>query len=144
MRRSKTLSAMALLAGLVSPAFAAQVEVSHAWFRALPAGLPAGGYFRLHNSGASEAVLTGVQSPACGMLMLHESSESGGMGRMKMVESVRVPARGMVAFKPGGYHLMCMKPAAAMKPGAEVGVTFSFADGTKTIARFAVKNAKGE
>lgn len=144
MRRTKTLSAAALFAGLALPALAAEVEVSHAWFRALPAGLPAAGYFMLHNSGASDAVLTGALSPACGMLMLHESSESGGMGRMKMVDSVPVPARGTVAFKPGGYHLMCMKPAAAMKPGAMVVVTLTFADGTKTSTRFAVKNAKGE
>lgn len=144
MRRTKTLSAAALFAGLASPALAAQVEVSHAWFRALPAGLPAGGYFTLHNSGASDAVLTGAQSPACGMLMLHESSEVGGMGRMETVDSVPIPARGKVQFKPGSYHLMCMKPTGAMKPGAEVSVTFTFADGTRTVARFAVKNAKGK
>ena len=29
-----------------------------------------------------------------------------------------MPAAGTVEFEPGGYHLMCMKPKPAMKPGA--------------------------
>ncbi len=66
------------------------------------------------------------------------------MGRMVHVDSVPVPAHGSVAFKPGGYHLMCMKPKPAMKPGATVSVSLEFADGTKTVANFAVKDAKGQ
>jgi len=144
MRCVTSLSAVILALGLTAPAFAAQVEVSGGWFRALPAGLPAGGYFTLRNTSDAPAVLTGAASPACGMVMLHKSVEEGGMGRMVHVDSVTVPAHGAVAFKPGGYHLMCMKPKPAMTPGAEVAVTLAFADGTKAEARFAVKTAKGE
>lgn len=141
--RRKLLSAAVALAGFALPAAAAQVEVSHAWFRALPAGLPAAGYFTLRNSGSEDAILTGAQSPACAMLMMHESSNSGGMGRMASVARLTVPAHGAVLFKPGNYHLMCMKPAPGMKPGARVTVTLDFADGTKTVVPFAVKNAAG-
>ena len=41
------------------------------------------------------------------MLMIHQSSNKGGMSGMDMVEKVKVPAGGMVKFAPGGYHLMC-------------------------------------
>ena len=144
MRLAKLLSAAAVLVFAAVPASAAQVEIGGAWFRALPAGLPAGGYFVLHNSGKADAELTGAQSPACGMVMLHKSIEEGGMGRMVHVESVTVPAHGKVEFKPGGYHLMCMKPTAAMTPGKTVAVMLQFADGTQTVADFHVKSATGK
>ena len=125
-------------------AFAAPVQVSDAWIRALPAGLPAAGYFTLHNTSPKEVALTSAASPACGMLMLHKSSEAGGMGSMEDVQSVAVPAGGTVKFAPGGYHLMCMSPAASLKPGASVGVALGFSDGSKVAAAFAVKNAQGK
>ncbi|HEY5238553.1 MAG TPA: copper chaperone PCu(A)C, partial [Rhizomicrobium sp.] len=118
--------------------------VTDAWFRALPSGLPAGGYFTLSNPGAAAISLTGAQSPACGMLMLHKSSDSGGMSMMSDVASVDVPPGGQVKFAPGGYHLMCMDPTPAMKPGAKVPVTLMFANKSKLQALFVVKNAKGE
>ena len=144
MRCVKNLSLAAMLAMFASPAFAADVTISDAWFRALPAGLPAGGYFTLHNNMDKDMALTGASSSACGMIMLHRSMNMGGMEQMKMVKSVTVPAHGEIAFKPGDYHLMCMKPKAEMKPGGTVSVTFEFADGTKAQAMFAVKGPKGE
>lgn len=135
-----------VFAGLLiaAPAFAADIQVSDAWMRALPAKLPAAGYFTLHNTGAKEVALTGASSGACGMLMLHKSTEHGGMGSMEDVQSVTVPAGGTIKFAPGGYHLMCMDPTPAVKPGAKVAVELSFADGARLSADFAVKNAQGK
>ncbi|MGD0191374.1 MAG: copper chaperone PCu(A)C [Rhizomicrobium sp.] len=125
------------------PAGAAQVTVSNAWFRSLPAHLPAGGYLTLNNSGP-DVQLTGARSPACGMLMLHKSTTSGGMAEMAMVPSVNIPHGGTVAFAPGGYHLMCTSPTAAMVPGGKVSVTLAFSDGSTSTVVFAVKNATGK
>ncbi len=127
-----------------APALAADLDVTNGWFRALPGGLPAGGYFSLHNSGGAPVELTGAKSPACGMLMLHQSMESGGVSRMDDVRTVTVPAGGSVAFEPGGYHLMCMNPTAAMTPGKSVAVTLLFSNGAAARASFQVKNAAGE
>jgi copper(I)-binding protein len=129
---------------VAAPASASDVQVNDAWFRSLPANVPAGGYFVLHNSGAQEISLTGAQSPACSMLMLHRSTESGGMSSMEDVGSVPVATGETVKFAPGGYHLMCMNPTPAMKPGNTVSVTFKFSDGSKAVASFAVRNARGE
>jgi periplasmic copper chaperone A len=136
-----TVFAAALLLALV-PAQAAGPTVSQAWFRLLPAGLPAAGYFKLSNGAGKTAVLTGAQSTACGMLMLHKSERSGGMERMVMVDSVEVPPGGTLAFAPGGYHLMCMQPA--LKPGTPAPVTLQFADGSVLKADFAVRSAAGK
>jgi len=136
---------LALAVGLiVLPTQAAEVSVTNAWIRALPAHLPAGGYFTLNNLGKSEVTLTGASSPVCGMLMLHKSSEANGMASMSDMDSIAVPAGGSITFAPGGYHLMCMEPAAALKPGAKALVTLQFSDGTKTTTAFLVKNARGK
>jgi len=133
-----------LFAVAAAPVSAGDLTVSNAWFRALPGGLPAGGYFSLENSGAAPLELTGAKSPACGRLMLHQSTESNGMSRMDDVRSLTVPADGSITFEPGGYHLMCTNPTAAMTPGKSVPVRLLFSNGTHTDANFAVKNAAGK
>ena len=139
--RGSVLSAVALL--IAAPAFAADVTISDAWFRALPAKLPAAGYFTLRNGGADTVTLTGASSPACAVLMLHKSDEMNGMVGMSDVESIPVAAGDTLTFAPGGYHLMCMNPTVAMKPGGKVPVTLQFAGGAKMTVDFTVRDAKG-
>jgi len=126
------------------PAFAGDVAVDKAWFRAMPAHLPAAGYFTIHNAGKNEIALTGASSTACGMLMLHKSSTGSGMASMSDVDRVAVPAGGTLAFAPNGFHLMCMDPTPALKHGATVPVTLRFANGRTVTAGFLVKNARGQ
>ncbi len=132
------------LAAATAPAAPAGLAVRDAWFRALPGTLPAGGYFTLRNTGTAKVTLTGAESPACGMLMLHKSDSKGGMAGMDMVSSVDVPAGGSLSFAPAGYHLMCMEPKPVLKPGASVPVTLSFQGGGRLTAPFAVRNAAGK
>ncbi len=144
MRRRFDALLVAVLAAMPFGACAADVQISNAWFRALPAGLPAAGYFALRNTGTTDAILTAAQSPACAMLMLHQSTSASGSSSMSEVPSLAVPAGGKVVFAPGGYHLMCMDPAPALKPGKRVPVTLQFADGTRVNADFTVKDARGK
>lgn len=132
------------LAALALPTYANGLSISDAWFRALPGKLPAGGYFKLQNTTRKAITLTGAESPACGMLMLHKTERTGGMDHMTMVDRVDVPGGGSISFAPGGYHLMCMDTTAAMKPGAKVPVTLQFADGMTLKADFPVKQATGK
>ncbi len=132
------------IAALATAAEAGPVTVTEAWFRALPSQLPAAGYFTLSNSGASPVALTGAQSPGCGMLMLHMTHNMGGMTHMMEVRQVEVPAGGSVRFAPGGYHLMCTDPTAALTPGASLPVTLRFSDGSQLATVFAVRDATGK
>lgn len=133
-----------LLISSTAMAAAPDLTIENGWIRALPGSAPAGGYFVLHNAGKTPATLVGAGSPACGMLMLHVSENKGGMSAMRHVESVDVPAGGMLEFKQGGYHLMCMQATAAIKPGATIPVTLIFQDGMKVTANFAVRDAMGK
>jgi copper(I)-binding protein len=126
-----------------APARAAEpgVSLQGGWMRMLIPSRPAGGYFTLTNSGALDRTLTGAGSPVCGSVMLHESEHDGSTERMVMVTRVKVPAHAVLHFAPGGYHLMCMHPGAAMRAGARVPVTLRFADGGSLSASFVVKGA---
>jgi copper(I)-binding protein len=130
-----------LLSILAAPAQAA-VTVTDAWFRALPGKLPAGGYFVARNTGPAPVDITGADSGACSMLMMHKSSSGGGMSSMAMVERVTVPAGGEVRFAPAGYHLMCDNPK--MKIGGKVPVSLHLSDGNAVVVAFQVRNAAGK
>jgi copper(I)-binding protein len=138
------LLSFALLLVLGTSAFAGDVVVTGGWFRALPASVPSGGYFTLHNGSNKTITLTGASSPACGMLMLHKTEDKGGTMNMMDMPSIPVPAGTDLKFAPGGYHLMCTDATSAMKPGATVPVTLELAGGAKLSANFAVKNARGQ
>jgi copper(I)-binding protein len=118
---------------------AGAISVEKPWMRFIIKARPAAGYMTLRNSGDTPVALISASSPACGMLMLHQSKEVNGIEKMLPVKSVTVPAHGDVSFAPGGYHLMCMKPQAAMQVGHSVPVTLKFADGETVSAQYPVK-----
>jgi len=128
---------------MMGAADAGSISVTDGWIRALPGDTPAGGYFNLANDSGKRIDLTGASSPACGMLMLHKTETMGGMAMMNDVKQIPLAAGAHLSFSPGGYHLMCMDPTAAIKPGNKVPVTLEFGDGTKVTADFTVRNAAG-
>ncbi|MBW8709207.1 MAG: copper chaperone PCu(A)C [Alphaproteobacteria bacterium] len=133
---------LAILLLSASYAQAAPLDISGAWFRALPGKLPAGGYFTAQNNSRRDIAITGARSEACGMLMIHQSSNKGGMSGMDMMETVKVPAGGQVSFAPGGYHLMC--EGAKMKIGTRIPVLINLSDGTSVAVAFDVRGATGK
>lgn len=147
MRQRRFALALLACAILVSAsggiAHAGAVTVTGGWIRALPGNAPAGGYFTLTNDSGHRIVLTGAESPVCGMLMLHKTETESGMASMSGVTSIPIAVGGHVTFAPGGYHLMCMNPTAAVEPGNKVPVTLIFEDGTKVTSEFAVRGATG-
>ena len=146
---SKTLPAI-FVAAMLSASVATHaatpegVSLGNPWFRFITPTIPAAGYFTLSNSTATPQALVGASSSACGSLMLHQSVTKNGVEQMIMVPKVAVPARGKLQFAPGGYHLMCMSPAAAMRPGQSVPVTLQFEGGASLSADFPVRGATGK
>lgn len=131
----------AALAIGTAPAFAASsgLSIKNGWIRTIIPSRPAAGYFTLSNGNDKQQVLVGADSPACGMLMLHQSQQKSGIEHMAMIESVVVPAHGTLTFAPGGYHLMCTSPSKELVKGHSVPVTLHFADKSSITAQFAVR-----
>ncbi len=124
---------------------ASDIHVSRAWLRILPGNLPAGGYAVIRNDGDAAHDIVGASSKAYGDVMLHQSSNEGGMAHMRMLHKLGVPAHGKVELAPGGYHLMLMNARHPVKPGDTVPVTLRFADGTTLDVGFIARpaNASG-
>lgn len=125
-------------------ACAADLKISNGWIRLLPAGVPAAGYFELHNSGRTAAELVGASSPAFGHAMLHRTAEEKGRSTMMHVHEVEVPAGGKVVFSPGGYHVMLVKPTGDLRAGDKVPVTLEFDSGEKITAPFELRGPSGK
>ena len=115
--RGRGFKVLVLALALCGSASAAKVTVSDAWIRALPAHLPAAGYFTAHNNGQHDVDITGAQALACGSLMLHLSSDDKGMGSMRQVDKVTVPAGGNVKFATVSYHLSVLEQDGAGSTG---------------------------
>ncbi|HTS08279.1 MAG TPA: copper chaperone PCu(A)C [Candidatus Eisenbacteria bacterium] len=134
-------TALLAMTPLLAQAGTPQVTASKPWIRYLLPSIPAGGYMVLQNSGDTAAVLIGASSPACGVVVLHQSGQSGGVQMMWDVKTIVVPAHGSVSFDPSGYHLMCMKPM--MKVGDTVEVTLTFENGSSIAVTAPVYGASG-
>lgn len=147
--RTRTLLALVGVAlAFALPAHAkdsAAVRVSGAWIRVLPGALPNAGYAVLHNDSAHAIDLVSADSHAYGRVMLHRSTETGGVSRMLPVKQLAIPAHGQVTLAPGGYHLMLMQRAVPVKPGMHVTIRLHFADGSTLDGDFLARpaNASG-
>lgn len=109
---------------------AAAIAVDQAWGRTSPMAATAGAfYMKIQNTGAAADRLLGAQSPACGVIELHESfaMDNGAMGMRPVTGGfIEVAAGGQVELKPGGLHLMCMQKKADFKAGDRYDVTLMF------------------
>jgi copper(I)-binding protein len=132
MKRSIPASLLLTMLALQAPAtFAASaVQADACWIRTMPATVPSSGYFTLKNGGDKAATLTGIDTPAYGMAMIHETQTAGSTAKMVHVDAVDVPAHGTVTFRPKHYHVMLEDPRKPVAPGAKVPFTLHFADGS--------------
>ena len=140
---SSTKSRLAILfcfLGLVSGVGAAELEVSNAWIRLIPGGVPAGGYFTLRNGANQPAVLVSISSTAFGSVMMHRTVEEQGRSRMLTVDQIEVGAGKTMSFTPGGYHLMLTKPSRDFAIGERVPITLEFSDKHMITVQFEVRS----
>jgi copper(I)-binding protein len=102
-------------------------KVEHAVF-APPAGLHGvtAGYFTLQNTGAADTLLS-ASTPVASSVEMHESTTENGMMAMKRLDKVEVPAGGIVAFEPGGKHLMMFGVKSDIALGSQATFTLTFA-----------------
>lgn len=118
------------------------IQPKNPWVRWLPADLPAAGYLTIINSSSADAFLIGASSSDYTNVELHESyTAADGTARMRPVRRLRVPAGGVVEFRPGGYHLMLIEARHRIEPGDTVNIELLFADGGRLPVRFPVKPA---
>jgi copper(I)-binding protein len=101
----------------------------------LPAvkGNPGAIYFTLHNDSASDVTIEGAAVKGAQSAMIHQTMTANGMSGMQMVPTLAVPAKGDLAFKPGGLHLMAMDLADTLAKGGTTDVTLTFGNGDEAV-----------
>ncbi len=124
-----------VLSAFAAPAFAAgaadQISVIDPYVRMTPPGTrTTAAFMALKNAGDAEAKLVTAASSVANVTELHNHINDGGVMRMRQVKEIAVPAKGEVALKPGGYHVMLIDLKAPLKEGDHVVVTLGFADGS--------------
>ena len=73
------------------------------------------------------------QHPRAAMTHLHSVDDSGGMTRMRAVDSLEIPAGHDVTLAPQGLHLMLMGVDRPLIAGERFPVTLHFAHGGDRI-----------
>lgn len=117
-------------------------RVVDGWLRSPPVPMPMmAGFARIENGCAVAAVVTGARSDAFASVELHETQLVDGVSRMRAVPLLPVPAHGDAVLRPGGLHLMLMRPVAPLAAGDSARVEFTLADGRVVAADFEVRAA---
>ena len=93
----------------------------------LPGRNLAAAYFRLESTAGDR--LVSVTSPISERVEIHNHIDDGGILRMRKVhDGVKIPIKGSVEFRPGGYHVMLFD-AAITTDTQDVMLTFDFEKG---------------
>ena len=117
------------------------IHVTEAWSRATPAVAPvAGGFMTLVNEGDPDERLLRVESDIARKVEIHEMRHEDGVMRMRqLADGLAVPAGGKVVLKPGGYHLMFIKPVRALVEGERFEATLVFQRAGRVKVMFDVR-----
>jgi copper(I)-binding protein len=105
------------------------LTVKDPWVKTATAGMSAA-YGTLVNTSGKDITVVAATSTASPKMELHETTTVDGKMAMQPKEGgFTIPAGGSHEFKPGGDHFMLMDVTTAVKPGDEVAVTLTLADG---------------
>jgi len=125
---------------LAKDAMAGPIRIESPWARPTPPGAPTGGaYMTLVNTGTQSDRLLGGSSPVSSRFEIHEMSMAGGVMRMRKLDGLPVPAKGTVALKPGGYHVMLIGLKRPLKIGERVPATLRFEKAGEVTVEFKVQ-----
>ena len=133
MRAPLSLIALATPFALAACGDPAPTYIDQAWVRLSPnKDSPSAGYFVAHG-GDTATQLRGVLTDYALKVEMHESMSDGGVMKMKPIESVDIPAKGKVAFAPGGKHLMLWGVNDTAISRGKMTLTFLLANGDRLL-----------
>lgn len=90
----------------LAPLVATDVTVT----RPVPGMQMSAGYLTLRNNTDAAIAISQVASREFAAVEIHETSVDNGVAKMRRLPELLVPANGSVVLRPGGKHLMLMRP----------------------------------
>lgn len=89
--------------------FSNSIEITDAYVRAVPVGLPnSAAFMKIKNTSDETIYLEKVVSTSATTLELHAHVMEGEMMKMQSIPTVKIPARTTVELKTGGLHVMLL------------------------------------
>ncbi len=144
--RVSMLSLMVAMAFSLAPPVASAAGaqcapvVTDGWIRVPPAAIPVlAGFATVVNDCAATATVVSASSDGFADVSIHETRFEDGMARMRSIPKLVVPARGSTTLKPGGLHMMLMKPKATPVAGDVIRIDFQLEDGRSIAGDFEVR-----
>ena len=125
MRPFRTASLVAVLALILAACGGGDgaLSVDGAWGRPSPTSSSNAAFYMTITGGAEDDRVVSAESPACGMVELHETTMTdGSMSMRELPGGIPVPSGERVVLEPGGMHVMCMDVQAALTVGEAVAV----------------------
>lgn len=119
------------------------MQFSNAWIRATPPNAQvAGGFVEIINQGNDDRLIS-ISSSLSSKVEIHEMQMQGDVMQMRQLkDGLQIPGKEITTLKPGGMHLMFIKPKQALTEGQKISATFVFAKAGKREVVFTVrKNA---
>ena len=103
------------------------LTIDDTWARPASAGDNGAAYFVIKNGTITNDTLLSIGSDIATATEVHMSmGDDNGVMSMQMQESVSVPAKGQVEFKPGGLHVMFVGLMRDLKAGDTITFTLNF------------------
>ncbi|MFJ8831915.1 copper chaperone PCu(A)C [Micromonospora aurantiaca] len=132
-----TSSSASASASAPASAAAGVLTVRDPWVKAADKGMTAA-FATLANDGDTDVTITGVTTDVS-RAEIHEMAMTDGKMAMRQKQGgVLVAARSQAALEPGGDHLMLMDLTRPVRPGDQLDITLTFADGrTQTFTAVA-------
>jgi copper(I)-binding protein len=126
MRPSALIAAVALMS-VPTLAWAAGVAVTGAQLRASIGHSPnSAAYMVLTNTADQPDQLVSASCACAAKVEIHATEMMQGMVMMAPAAPVKIPARGVVSFKPGGLHMMLTGLKQPLADGGEQKLTLVF------------------
>ena len=101
----------------------AAIRVHTAWVN--PITSSAAIYLTIDNDGGADR-LTGIDAKGVGTVTLHDSSNDGGVMRMRALTGIAVAGHGQTMLAPMSRHAMIEPLARPLRPGDEAMLTLHF------------------
>ncbi|MBO6794561.1 MAG: copper chaperone PCu(A)C [Balneolaceae bacterium] len=116
------------------------LEISNGWARPAHARMMTAAYFTIRNNETFADTLLSVSYANADDTQIHESYEAdGGMMGMRPVGAVPIPANSGVELKPGGIHVMIIRPEMNLSEGDSIVLELAFSSNELQLIRIPVK-----